>query len=501
MWARNQALLAIFAGLALSVASASAGGCGGSKTNPLNGDDNGADDSGFGGGGGDDSGGGGASSGGGASGGGIFGTGGSDAGSVTGNTCANGGGLACDVAPNCTTSLTGTVYDPAGRNPIYNAVVYIPTDPAGKLQTITPGTHTCSSCDVSIGDYVTATTTDAKGHFTLTGVPAAAKVPFVVQIGKWRREVFLPTIKACTTTAVPAASSRLPKNKGEGDMPQMALLTGLADQLGCFMAQLGIDPKEFTAPHGGGRLDVYQGVGGSGVTGGTAGNCQSSSCPLWATKADLESYDIAVLACEGGEHPETKTMPEIQNMHDWLNEGGKVFATHFHYVWFKSGPTDFANAATWKGFSGGTGAGQYAIDTTFPKGKVLHDWLSNVGALTNGTIAMTGVADSVGAVNKPTQRWIYDSSSMDVKYLSLLTPVGGAPQAADAGESSASYCGKAVFSDLHAGGTSLQADVPGGCPTGALTAQEQALEFLFFDLSACVANESLPPPPPPQPTK
>jgi hypothetical protein len=346
---------------------------------------------------------------------------------------------------------------------------------------------------------VTATTTDAKGHFTLTGVPNGSNIPFVVQIGKWRRKVMLPSVTACKTAAVPAASSRLPKNHTEGDMPQMAILTGLADQLGCFMYSLGIDASEFTAPGGSGRLQVFQGMGGSGVTGGTAGNCQSSSCPLWATKQDLENYDIAVLACEGGEYTNTKTTAEIQNMHDWLNEGGKVFATHFHYVWFKDGPSDFSGAANWKGLSAGAGIGNYAVDTSFPKGKVFSEWLSNVGALTNGTIAMSGVADSVGVVNKPTQRWIYDSSSTDVKYLSILTPAGGI-QSPDGGETP-TYCGKAVFSDLHAGGTSLQADIPGGCQAGTLTAQELALEFLFFDLSACVADESVPPPPPPQPTK
>jgi hypothetical protein len=114
----------------------------------------------------------------------------------------------------------------------------------------------------------------------------------------------------------------------------------------------------------------------------------------------------------------------------------------------------------------------------------------------------------VSTVTAPTQRWIYDSSSSNVKYLSLLTPVGGMPVSSDAGngnDTAPSYCGKAVFSDLHAGGVGIPLPIPsgGGCTlsTGALTPQEAALEFLFFDLSACVSNESQAPPPPPLPTK
>jgi hypothetical protein len=418
-----------------------------------------------------------------------------------------GGGLDCYVPTGCTTSVSGVVYDPAGKHPIYNAAVFIPDDPTGKLPPITPGTHSCNTCDVSIGNYVAVATTDSAGHFTLKNAPATNHVPLVMQIGKWRREVFLPTVKSCADNPVPAAVSRLPSKRSEGDMPQMALLTGLADSLACFMSQLGIDASEFSAPGAGGRLDIYQGVGGAGLSsGGTAGNCSGASCPLWATKSALEKYDIVLLACEGGENNQTKAAPAMQNMHDWLDEGGKAFATHFHYTWFKNGPADFQGTATWNGTSGGTGAGTYTVDTTFPKGKTLYDWLNNVGAITGGGIAMTGVANSVGTVNPPTQRWIYDpAGGSSVKYLSFLTPIGGIPASAqsDAGESTApKYCGKAVFTDLHAGGIPIPlAGVPATCdPTAAMTAQELALEFLFFDLSACVAPENQPPPPPPPPT-
>jgi hypothetical protein len=434
----------------------------------------------------------------------------------------SGGGLTCYVPPGCTTSISGTVFDPAGNTPLYNVAVFVPNSPAGTLPSIALGTKTCNTCDVPIGNYVAVTTTDAKGHFTLTGVPATTHVPIVVQTGKWRREIFLSSVTACQDNAQPNGTLRLPRSRKDGvvaDLPQMALVTGGADDLGCFMRSMGIDPSEFSAPHAGGRLDIYQGAGGGslfgipiggapGLTGGGAGNCSGASCPLWATKSALESYDIVLLACEGTETLTNKPTAGLNALHDWLGEGGKVFATHFHYVWFKDSPqTDFQGVATWLGVSSGSGSGQYAIDTSFPKGQTFAQWLQNVGAATGTSIALNGVAKSVSSVSSSTTRWIYQgtpASPGDTKYLSFLTPIGGLPTPPpDAGtdggaeQNGPQYCGKAVFSDLHAGG-SPSGDVPGSCTNLTLTAQEKALEFLFFDLSACVAPDQLPPPPPPQ---
>ena len=138
---------------------------------------------------------------------------------------------------------------------------------------------------------------------------------------------------------------------------------------------------------------------------------------------------------------------------------------------------------------------------------VFQQWLDNVGAATGTSIMLTGVADSVSTVSSNATRWIYDQSSLDgkddVKYLSFLTPIGGVPKSVDGGSEGVSYCGKAVFSDLHTSGAPSPS-VPGPCAT-TLTAQQQALEFLFFDLAACVAPETMPTPvptmnpPPPTP--
>ncbi len=533
-------LVAIFA-LATTVLLWMAGGCGGNSDSGGIGNDS-TDDASAGSSGGD------ATAATGSSGGGQPAFGGSSSGFTSGDggsapNCPQGSPLSCYVNVKCAngaqTTVTGKVFDPAGKNPIFDVVVFVPNDP-GSLPPIMKGTNSCSACDTSVGDYVTATLTDHDGAFTLKGVPTGNNVPIVLQIGKWRRLMTIPSVADCKTTAAPSTGAgqlRLPRNQHEGDMPQMALLTGGLDDLGCFLTKVGIDAKEYSAPGAGGRLDVYQGLGGRsplggpgtapGLSTGTAGNCTNTSCPLWASKQSFEAYDIVFLACEGNtydpdENPDgggpgqpplggggggaNVTKVGKQAMHDWLNEGGKVFATHFHYTWFKNGPPDFQPIANWLGYSIGNGTcNNCTIDTSLPSGKNFQAWLQGVGALSGTGITLNGVADSVSTVNPATTtRWIYGSSgpntgATDTKYLSFETPIGGID--VDAGEAPEKrYCGKAVFTDLHAGGAP-SGDIPGSCTPANMTAQEKALEFLIFNLAACVSDESKPmtiPPPPPK---
>jgi hypothetical protein len=433
-------------------------------------------------------------------------------------------GLWCyqTTAP-CITELSGTVFDPAGQVPLSNVVVYVPADPTVKLTSIKTGTNSCSACTTQISNYMALAVTDVNGKFTMKGVPATTDVPVVVQIGKWRREVTLGSVTKCIDNTVKDGTLRLPQSKAEGDIPQMAVVTGGADDLGCFLRGMGLAASEYSAPNAGGRLDVYQGVGGPSLASATAGVCNSANtvCPLYASKPALEYYDIVLLACEGGEHGETKPSASLQFMHDWLNEGGKVFASHFQYYWFKDGPTDFQNVATWTGVSAGSGVGTYKVDTSFNRGMVFDEWLtgSGVGAATGTQIMLNGVADSVSAITADATQWIFDgypnflgTTTNHPKYISFLTPIGGmkttATPPADggteeggsaeggSGSEAPTYCGKAVFSDLHTSGSPSGTSVPTSCPT-TLTAQQKALEYLFFDLAACVAPENAPPPTPP----
>ncbi|MGH7434670.1 MAG: hypothetical protein ACRENE_03270 [Polyangiaceae bacterium] len=290
----------------------------------------------------------------------------------------------------------------------------------------------------------------------------------------------------------------------------MALLTGGCDDFGCILKGIGIDDTEFSAPHAGGRIDVYQGLGqggsgagavGAALSGGTAGNCTTASCPLWSSRTALDYYDVIILSCECAEHAETKPSLSMEAMHDWLGEGGKLFATHFQYAWFRNNPApDFQTVATWLGPSPALGSGSYTVDTAHPKGVEYRDWLQDVGLVDAGaTIGLTTVADSVSILSTAAVRWIYDpgSSTSDAKAFSFVTPIGGV--ATDGGSGSGKlYCGRSFFTDVHAGGyVAAASTIPSGCPAAGLSNQQRALEFLFFETSACAQDDAVQPALPP----
>jgi hypothetical protein len=469
-----------------------------------------------------------------------------DGGGGGGGGSGDGGGVECPPGLMCnvacsgktTTTVTGTVYDPAMRDPLYNVSVYVPAVPLTPLPAGVPtGKDACSCGALFQSGAIVNTSTAVDGTFTLTNVPVGTDVPLVIQVGKWRRQ-FKIDVKACQDNPQPDKSLGLPNSVATGDtitnMPDIAVSTGNADTLECLMTRIGLPSSEYVAGTGTtGHVHIFAGgeTKGGGGKGGQIGRAENpamsgapvSSTSLWASQAQLMPYDIVLLSCEGGETYNANP-PALEA---YLNAGGRAFASHFHYAWFAgpigsgqsySTPTDWgSNLATWSVDSsdsnsdiGGT------IDTTlngstmpFPKGVALDAWLGVVDALGQGGVSSTELSiyqprynASVGAADKPSQPWITSGSS--TMYFSFDTPVnpptppdGGTPQ----------YCGRAVFSDLHVAGDPSTTDTsppPGGCDTGPLSPQEKALEFMLFDLSSCVIPDSIPPiadaglPPPPK---
>lgn len=430
--------------------------------------------------------------------------GGGDSGADAKGPCR---GLECqqvDCGAGASTSLSGIVYDPAGQIPLYNVIVYVPNAP---LDPIKDGA-TCDRCGgVASGAPVVTTLTDAKGQFQLKDVPVGTNIPLVIQVGKWRREIVIPKVEACKDTVLTkpptndteraSLLTRLPRNRKEGHMPLMAITTGGCDPLPCLFSRLGIDAAEFISPDEtdatkkDGRVHVFKGVGGGGVAGSAA--APDPQTALWNDAAKLKRYDMVILSCECSEHNETKPAGSMTAMRDFMNAGGRVFATHYHYTWFKNNPDGAVKGvANWT--SGSTGT-PYTVDDSFPKGRQFRDWLQNVGATTTpGSIVLNSVASDLSTVNPSAQRWIYRPATSPqpegVKYMTFNTPVG---------TPAAQQCGRAVLSDIHVSSGQNASTVPTSCTKTALTAQEKALAFLFFDLSSCVQDDKVAPEPPPVP--
>jgi hypothetical protein len=212
---------------------------------------------------------------------------------------------------------------------------------------------------------------------------------------------------------------------------------------------------------------------------------------LWTDLATLERYDIVLLPCEG--QPNLKPAAATQNLIDYTSAGGRVFTTHYGYVWIYDAQAPFPSTAAWDvnqqpfppdplpGF----------VDTSFPKGQAMAEWLERVGASTSfGEIAISEPRQDVSSVHHPpSQGWINSIYPASAQHFTFDTPVGA---------DEAQQCGKVVFSDFHVVSDETVGDVfPIDCVDGPLSAQEKVLEFMFFDLASCVQNDGARPKPPP----
>jgi hypothetical protein len=322
----------------------------------------------------------------------------------------------------------------------------------------------------------------------------------------------------------------LPKTETEtkfSNIPSIAISTGGADTLECIMARIGVNESEYTGSPTAttGHIHIFQGSGGNDTT-SPAG--PSSPTSLWNTDSDIERFDVVMLSCEGGE----TTDPNSQVLADYVNAGGRVFASHYHYAFFfddqtNTNATQFPNVADWSlAYQGALGFGSDSyleniaakIETTlasgaaFPEGQALDTFLQNVGAL---------VGPPAGELEIPSGAGRYDavvgSTNVSTVWASADTATtGGQPGSSqyfsfdmpfnapldDAGVPG--YCGRVVYSDLHVGAASNDYTNVDTVPTGCsypqtLAPDEDAIEFILFDLSSCVTPvTSIPQPPPTQ---
>ena len=366
-----------------------------------------------------------------------------------------------------TTSISGTVYAPNNTDPLPNILVYIPNAP---VDPFTPGV----SCPVvgapPSGSPVVGTTTAVDGTFTLTNVPVGTNIPLVIQSGRWRRQITVPTTSACANTSF---STRFPQNQTEGDIPLFAVATGAEDNVECVLRKVGIQDSEFTDPGAGGRVNLFTGSGGPGALIDAATPSQAT---LMETSSTLNNYDVLMLPCQGAQYNQDAN--SLANFIQFADAGGRVYASHFSYVWLYDNPpfNSVANWTTNSNLSNGTAT----VVTDFSEGVTLSAWLQLTGASTTpGQIAINTVRHNFNGVNPPNQSWLtLNDSALSNPTMQFVfnTPLNGANQ-----------CGRVLFNEYHVETkttSTTNVAFPSECNSGAMTPQEKLLEFSLFELTS-----------------
>ncbi len=322
-----------------------------------------------------------------------------------------------------TTGLSGYVFDPGNHLPIYNALVYVPVGAVvPPLQGINPAAPQCS-CSAPAA-YASGYT-DIAGHFSLTNVPSGS-INVVVQLGKWQR-VFPKTTTACGTnilgggTAGNAANLTLPSTHAQGNIPRFAVDTGNVDSMECVLAKMGISTAEFVnpviaggVPTAAGRIHLYK---GSIVSGGAIIDANTPTEGFLTESATvMDYYDVLLFPCQGGagNYSGTTWPNTLGNLIKYTNDGGRMFATHYHYDLLEPN-SSFATSANWT-----LNAGSWGNNYTDPPYNALIDpgtaplasWLNQpiVYGGTLGQIPVGVIRNDFSSVVAPAQRWIYTAN-------------------------------------------------------------------------------------------
>ena len=490
-------------------------------------------------------------------------------------TCAGGG----------TTSIEGYVTSPNGLLPVPNAVVYVPN---GAVAAFTTNVQ-CETCATASGSPLVSTTTDANGHFLLPNMPVSTPgkvvdIPVVVQLGRWRKQLTISTV-ACKNNLVPSVgaaaankTAALPTSQAEGDIPLTAISTGNVDGLECVFRKMGVADSEFTDPSGIGRIRLYQDngaiislptyactkVGSCDSAGRRDTVCKNNggvctltkagtpaASTLYGVQTELDKYDAVIFGCVGSE--QLKATADLTRLLSYANKGGRVFATHFSYVWLNSPTTWGATAdkwapstASWNSLAA-PGSLSAIVDTSFAKGVLFATWLQAPVAPTSATFAppyaaVNGLYATVpptlalteprkdidpqaahaatSGIVSPAQRWIYSTNDNGNACAAAGACKSGvctagkcvgsvtfdpandpAPLDApmhytfntDTTKPAAQQCGRVLYSDFHVSVGSTGGKVfPAECDANALTSQEKVLAYMLFDLASCVASSAPP---------
>ncbi|MGA9671648.1 MAG: MBG domain-containing protein, partial [Terracidiphilus sp.] len=409
-------------------------------------------------------------------------------------------------------TISGTVYAPNGVDPLNNALVYVVSTSAvtpgtGILAPLTSGA-TCTGTDPSAqpgcmtaANAVPAgvalySTTAVNGTFTLSNVPQDIYT-LVIQAGKWRRQFYNVTVGSAALTgqsySMPSTHGALTNPDGYGEIPKIAVVTGGVDAVECVLRDSGVADSEFTEASGKGRINFYTGAGEAGAKISSTTPAESA---LVSSAATLDGYDMVMFPCQGTATDSAVTTNNSKNIRSYANSGGRIFATHYSYVWLDNTntfqPSANSGVAYWSLGLPNPADGTATVNTGFDNGTTLGQWLQDVGSSTTlDSVQISTLRHNVTGVIPPTQSWLTLDSDGAIMQLTFNTPLG-----ADAD----SQYGRVLFNEYHVKDESTNVTTgkifPAECGTtetpAQMSAQEKMLEYSLFDLSTFVTGIVVP---------
>jgi hypothetical protein len=441
-----------------------------------------------------------------------------------------------------------------------NAFVYILQNDVEALPEIAvgipDGATACDRCEdqrAQLGDVLFGAVTDATGAFTIEKyVPVGREFTLVVKAGKFRRavRVTVPEASACKDFALPTSlpdnPARLPRHTSDGlfvHIPKIAISTGQIDAMECVFSKMGLADTEFGDPGADGgaapQVHLYRGGDADEPAGASLSAETPHSTMLYETLARMQQYDMIVADCEGPSADDFGPTSEAArygvNVREYVNRGGRMFASHLSFSWLLDNgeqpysdatpiETGLAAAADWERSppnpTDGTGVVSMDSPNASPRIENFAAWLVSEQVVTQADLSFDIVEprNQVTSLGEYSEEFIHcqisEPGAADddagpgpgpgpgiggqtrcdrIQQFSFNTPYG-APQ-----ESS---CGRVAYSGFHvaatAGGDGMNGSFgevvfPEHC-TGSLTDQEKVLLYMLFDLGACVGE----PPPPPE---
>ncbi len=345
--------------------------------------------------------------------------------------------------------------------------------PKGEVEPLPPGNQ-CDLCQLLTSGIWIQTHSSASGEFSLEAVPVGP-IKVVIQLGRFRRILSLET-KCGETRALAAEETRLPRNRKEGDVPRVAVVTGAVDKMEHVLAKIGLE-----------EVDLYSGK-----------YTTPGKTPIFADLLDsppkLMQYHILLVNCLTNYENRLDSSATVKVLQDFVAAGGRLFVDDLSYE-FVEWP--FPHAVDFE-----PDPASAHKDTTVPQGPKDGAQLGDATGTVQATILDPGLkkwlAQFPGTVNAngmvPIEgflsHWAVMNSAGSSAKVWVEGPVsftggkGTRPLSVslDTVASDGKRCGRVAFNSYHT--------VPyESSPTAPFVPQERILQYLFFKVAACMEIE------------